>query len=142
MVCNRCIMVVLEIFRESGISEPEVQLGKVSVKDQIPATGMEQIEIQLKKAGFEIINDSKIRVIEQVKNSIIELIYNQSDEIKVNYSEYLANELHLDYNYLSTLFSSAEGTTIEKYMIGLRICLLYTSPSPRDGLLSRMPSSA
>ena len=24
----------------------------------------------------------------------------------------------------------------------LRICLLYTSPSPRDGLLSRMPSSA
>ena len=24
----------------------------------------------------------------------------------------------------------------------LNICLLYTSPSPRDGLLSRMPSSA
>ena len=24
----------------------------------------------------------------------------------------------------------------------LGICLLYTSPSPRDGLLSRMPSSA
>ena len=26
--------------------------------------------------------------------------------------------------------------------IGLDICLIYTSPSPRDGLLSRMPSSA
>ena len=25
---------------------------------------------------------------------------------------------------------------------GGRTCLLYTSPSPRDGLLSRMPSSA
>ena len=25
---------------------------------------------------------------------------------------------------------------------GVDICLLYTSPSPRDGLLSRMPSSA
>ena len=24
----------------------------------------------------------------------------------------------------------------------LKVCLLYTSPSPRDGLLSRMPSSA
>ena len=24
----------------------------------------------------------------------------------------------------------------------VNICLLYTSPSPRDGLLSRMPSSA
>ena len=27
-------------------------------------------------------------------------------------------------------------------MDGINICLLYTSPSPRDGLLSRMPSSA
>ena len=25
---------------------------------------------------------------------------------------------------------------------GIETCLLYTSPSPRDGLLSRMPSSA
>ena len=30
------------------------------------------------------------------------------------------------------------------HTVGTRngICLLYTSPSPRDGLLSRMPSSA
>ena len=27
-------------------------------------------------------------------------------------------------------------------MLGVSACLLYTSPSPRDGLLSRMPSSA
>ena len=27
-------------------------------------------------------------------------------------------------------------------IVGPRFCLLYTSPSPRDGLLSRMPSSA
>ena len=29
--------------------------------------------------------------------------------------------------------------TLDEYT---RVCLLYTSPSPRDGLLSRMPSSA
>ena len=27
-------------------------------------------------------------------------------------------------------------------IVAFTICLLYTSPSPRDGLLSRMPSSA
>ena len=32
---------------------------------------------------------------------------------------------------------------LEKIMRGqYEVCLLYTSPSPRDGLLSRMPSSA
>ena len=30
----------------------------------------------------------------------------------------------------------------ERTVAQLRTCLLYTSPSPRDGLLSRMPSSA
>ena len=33
------------------------------------------------------------------------------------------------------------ATTVSTPLWG-KICLLYTSPSPRDGLLSRMPSSA
>ena len=32
--------------------------------------------------------------------------------------------------------------TVENMVIYPHGCLLYTSPSPRDGLLSRMPSSA
>ena len=35
-----------------------------------------------------------------------------------------------------------EGKIGEKNIPVSCICLLYTSPSPRDGLLSRMPSSA
>ena len=35
----------------------------------------------------------------------------------------------------------ASGVTVDT-RVGLEACLLYTSPSPRDGLLSRMPSSA
>ena len=36
---------------------------------------------------------------------------------------------------LNSMFTNVEGEWDE-------VCLLYTSPSPRDGLLSRMPSSA
>ena len=32
--------------------------------------------------------------------------------------------------------------SVKKCVDKIRSCLLYTSPSPRDGLLSRMPSSA
>ena len=31
---------------------------------------------------------------------------------------------------------------VGRFSLGNMTCLLYTSPSPRDGLLSRMPSSA
>ena len=42
-------------------------------------------------------------------------------------------------------FRLERGLPIWRYKVGgavLENCLLYTSPSPRDGLLSRMPSSA
>ena len=46
------------------------------------------------------------------------------------------------YKYRRPWQSWTGGDKVKKkneYTIG---CLLYTSPSPRDGLLSRMPSSA
>ena len=47
------------------------------------------------------------------------------------------NPLHLDKEFAAT---TSFGDRIAHGM--LTFCLLYTSPSPRDGLLSRMPSSA
>ena len=43
---------------------------------------------------------------------------------------------------LARISIGATGTICEEETITLNPCLLYTSPSPRDGLLSRMPSSA
>ena len=39
-------------------------------------------------------------------------------------------------------FEDQEIKEIAQRLEEANICLLYTSPSPRDGLLSRMPSSA
>ena len=39
-------------------------------------------------------------------------------------------------------FSSGENSVSYSGQVVRNFCLLYTSPSPRDGLLSRMPSSA
>ena len=49
----------------------------------------------------------------------------------------------LDPNGSLYLYYSTEDVieTVEKYTDALT-CLLYTSPSPRDGLLSRIPASA
>ena len=42
---------------------------------------------------------------------------------------------------LLTFVRRVAPTLVTDFKMG-RHCLLYTSPSPRDGLLSRMPSSA
>ena len=38
--------------------------------------------------------------------------------------------------------TAKKGDLAARRQVMASICLLYTSPSPRDGLLSRMPSSA
>ena len=44
--------------------------------------------------------------------------------------------------YASNPETGESDVTIHRMCLQSRDCLLYTSPSPRDGLLSRMPSSA
>ena len=51
------------------------------------------------------------------------------------------DELGIDY-VTSWLLSKENLSRPEEELEPYFICLLYTSPSPRDGLLSRMPSSA
>ena len=71
--------------------------------------------------GFDIIDDKKIRLIEQIKTIIIDLVHHQDNVTKTNLSDVLSSKLFHDYNYLSNLFSEVEGTTIEKYFIAQKI---------------------
>lgn len=121
MVCNRCTMVVSQIFDEAKIEVAKVRLGKVETTENVSPDALEQLNKQLRSAGFEILNDSKSRLIENIKNITIEYVYNHTGEYKINFSEYLTDRLNLDYHYLSTLYSSVEGTTIEKHLINLKI---------------------
>jgi len=121
MVCNRCIMVVSQIFEEAKITTDNIKLGKVVTSDEVSPYELKQLNNNLKSMGFEIIDDSKSRLIEAIKNITIDYVYYHSEENSMNFSDYLTGKLNLVYPYLSSLFSSVEGTTIEKYMINLKI---------------------
>ncbi len=121
MVCNRCLMVVSQIFFEEKISIAKVQLGKVETNETVDVDILEKLNKRLNSVGFEIINDSKSKLIENIKNITIDYVYHHNEENKVNFSEYLTDRLNLDYPYLSTLYSSVEGTTIEQHLIHLKI---------------------
>ena len=57
-----------------------------------------------------------------------------------NYNYYVLDDPEISDTEFDSLFN--ELKEIEDTNPSLITCLLYTSPSPRDGLLSRMPSSA
>lgn len=121
MVCNRCIMAVENELSKAGLTAESIKLGEVILEEKPTDTQHNALENALQLLGFEIIGDKKKTLIEKIKNTIIELVHYQDSEMKTNLSDVLSEKLHHDYNYLSTLFSEVEGTTIEKYHIAQKI---------------------
>lgn len=121
MVCNRCIMAVQNELDKLGLPAKNIKLGEVTLKKEPDREEKIKLQDALGPLGFEVIDDKKSRIIEKIKNVIIDLVHYQDNDIKTNLSELLGDKLQHDYNYLSNLFSEVEGTTIEKYFIAQRI---------------------
>lgn len=116
MVCPRCVMAVETILVELNIPFSSVELGKVKATAFISSDLKEKISHRLKKIGFELLESEKSVLISQIKNIIIQQIHFSSNELKVNFSDFLVENTKHNYNYLSRLFSEVEGITIEKFI--------------------------
>jgi len=122
MVCNRCITAVQQLVEESGYHPEKVTLGEVLLKEDLSSDQLTSLDKRLMDLGFERIDDRKGRLVEAIKNKVIEKIHrSEFIDRKFNWSTVLADELHYDYNYLSNLFSSLEGITLEQYIIRQKI---------------------
>lgn len=117
MVCNRCITIVGTVIKQVGLTPIRIVLGEVEVAGQISKAQISQINAELSSHGFEVIDNAQVRLIEKIKNVILQEIYSSDDKRKVNYSVLISDKLHKEYTYLSNLFSEKEGVTIEKYII-------------------------
>ena len=123
MVCDRCKMVVRQELEKLGLKPVKVALGEVTLADEeLSPEKLRQLELALVNLGFERIDDRKARLIESIKSKVIEIIhYGDPGSRKFNWSGILSESLHYEYNYLSNLFSSVEGITLEQYIIRQKI---------------------
>ena len=121
MVCNRCIMVVEDQLKRLGLQPLSVELGVAILQTQVTDEVYHSVKEALEPFGFELMDDKKSQVIEQIKDAIIELVHYKDSDLKVNLSDHLASKLNRDYSSLSKLFSEVTNTTIEKYLIAQKI---------------------
>jgi len=121
MVCPRCIMAVEGLLDKLNIPYRSVQLGEVTLKAVLSNQDHQLLEKELENLGFELLGSRKSVLISRIKTLIIEQIHYADEPLKEKYSSFLARELHHDYGYLSHLFSSVEGMTIEKFIVRQKI---------------------
>ncbi len=121
MVSNRCKMAVKEELKKLGLHFIIVDLGEVEIMEDISPEQREQLKTALLDAGFQLMDDRKAVLIEQIKNVIVEMVHHTEATIKVNFSDFLSEKLNHDYTYLANLFSEVQGTTIEQFIISHKI---------------------
>lgn len=119
MVCNRCIRVVREELTKLDVAIEKIELGEADVRRSTFEGKEEAVRDVLQENGFELLDDKRVRIIEQIKKWILHEIYDGKErhDSTAQFSKRIAKAIGYDYFYLSKLFSSFEGLTIEKYFI-------------------------
>jgi PAS domain S-box-containing protein len=84
---------------------------------------MQDISLQMEKRESlaELMNNKRDRLVEKIKNVIIDLVHHSEEQLQTNFSDHLAQTLEYDYTYLANLFSEVEGIPITKFIISQKI---------------------
>ena len=121
MVCPRCIMMVRSVFEKLNLPVISIDLGIVELESILTNLQKKELDLNLNSLGFELLEDAKLLMVEKIKNLIIDLVQNESTQLKIKLSAYLSSALLQDYNSISSVFSEVENKTIEHYYIQLKV---------------------
>lgn len=117
MVSNRCKTAVKEELKKFGLHFIVVDLGEVEIMEDLSPLQWEQLKVSMLSCGLELMDDKKAILIGKIINAITEMIHYSDDALKINFSDYISEKLGYDYTYLSNLFSSVKGITIQQFII-------------------------
>lgn len=118
MLCSRCIQTITEEAVNAGLKIKSVCIGSVVLLKECTKTQLRQFNGEIEKKGYSLVSNKRERMIEAIKTEIINMIhYDHKIPGNQNFSSYLSFVLGKDYSYLSSLFSSSEKTTIEKFIM-------------------------
>lgn len=118
MVCNRCKAVVNDRLQSLGFKPFLVELGEAHLPNEPTPEDIKRIDALLRKDGFELLDDKRRQLIEQIKIAVIEVTQNpELLPANKNLSRYLQEKLNLHYTYISNLFSETEGITVKQFYL-------------------------
>lgn len=121
MVCPRCIAAVQHTLSDLNIEPKSIELGQVELNKALNEEERSTLANMLSAQGFELLETVKSSLISSIKATIIEQIHHTDAVLTENFSSYIASRLNHEYSYLSRLFSSVEGITIEKFIAQQKI---------------------
>jgi AraC-like DNA-binding protein len=123
MISKSCIRLIELYFKNiENIVIKKIFLGEVIVAFLPGKITEEDITKHFSQLGFSVASDPDVVVAEKIKTAAIELIHfaNNTNSLIRN-SDYISERVQLPYDKISKVFSKVTNTTLEKYIILLKI---------------------
>lgn len=112
-----CRVLLQEQLEALQIKYDLLEFGEIDIHEGVSDELFSELQSNLNRYGIEIINNQKSQLVQRIKDTIIEMIYEKDKLPTSTISNYLADQLNLSYGYLANVFSEYTYTSIENFII-------------------------
>ncbi len=112
-----CTKVIEDTLSEFNFKYKMLGFGEIELLQTVASDTLKAFDATLNSYGIEIIENQKVILVQKLKDAIIDMVFNEDQNINVKSSVYLAEKLGHSYGYLSNLFSEVTYTSIENFII-------------------------
>lgn len=123
MLSSSCIKLIqLKLSLLKGVSVNHIRIGELNLT--VDNSIIKEITIikELREIGFEPILEIDQILTEKIKQAAVELIfYSYNTNSLIRNSDYISEKLQLPYDKLSKIFKKHTKSTLEKYIILLKV---------------------
>ena len=121
MACESCKAIVRDALDELKITPVKVELGEIVTREDVSDAKKKELNEKINKVGLELLEKKQGVLIEKIRKVMIDFVYKSDDKPTIKFSVLLSEELNYSYTYLANFFSEVEATTIEQFIIALKI---------------------
>jgi len=112
-----CRVILQEQLERLDIKHKLLDLGEIEISDSVSEESFTQLQTSLNRYSIFIVDNEKSQLIQKIKDSIVEMIYENDKLPAFTISHYLSEKLNFSYGYLTNIFSENTYSSIENFVI-------------------------
>ena len=112
-----CTKVLREKLDELDVKYNILGFGEVELLEKLSSERYDAFNTALAEYKIEIVENQKSILVQKIKDTITDMVFNEDTHVNIKTSAYLADTLEHSYGYLSNLFSEVTYTSIENFII-------------------------
>jgi AraC-like DNA-binding protein len=112
-----CRVILQEQLARLNIKHRLLELGEIEISNTVSDSDFAELQESLKRYAIFIVNNEKAQLIQKIKDTIVEMIYEHDKLPSITISQYLSEKLNLSYGYITNVFTENTYSSIENFII-------------------------